>query len=114
MTNILKIAALAALVTIPFASTADAQGVAYMRKDTQEIRVFTNDGKLFCRRVADGFEMCHGMAEQANGAWKGKGMRHPDMPGFMKFNGTVVFGEAGLSIQGCAVGICQSENWTKQ
>ena len=85
-----------------------------MRKGTQEIRVFTNEGRLFCRRASDGFEMCHGMTEQADGSWTGKGMRHPDMPGFMKFNGTVVFGAAGLNIRGCAVGICQAEDWAKQ
>jgi hypothetical protein len=41
-------------------------------------------------------------------------MKHPDMPGFMTFNGTVTFGSNGLKIRGCAVGVCQSEIWTNK
>ena len=114
MNKSLKITALAALLATPIATTASAQGIMYLRDGTQEVRVFTNSGSLFCRRVSDGFEMCHGMKEQADGSWTGKGMRHPDMPRFMKFNGTVVIGDSGLNIKGCALGICQAEDWTKQ
>ncbi len=110
----LKIAALAAIVSVPIAGTSAAQVIAYMRDGIQEVNVFTNQGRLFCRRVSDGFEMCHEMTEQADGSCKGKGMRHPDMPRFMKFNGTVVFGDTGLNTQGCALGICQAEDWSKK
>jgi hypothetical protein len=33
------------------------------------------------------------------------------MPGFMRFNGTVTFTETGLNIRGCALGICDAEDW---
>ncbi len=86
----------------------------YLRKGTQEIRVFTSKGKLYCRRTSDNFELCYGMEKQADGSWKGKHMRHPDMPKFMIFNGTVIIGSNDkLSIKGCAVGnsLCDSEIW---
>lgn len=105
---------IAAIMASSFAQSVSAQGITYLRKGSQEIQVFTNNGRLFCRRTSDGFEMCHGMTEQADGSWKGKGMRHPDMPKFMKFNGTVVFSETGLNIKGCALGICDDEDWTKK
>jgi len=100
-----------------FAATAAAVNKTYMRKGNQEVRVFTSDGKLFCRRVADNFEMCHGMAKTAVGTYQGDKMKHPDMPSFMTFDGTVVIGgNKKLSIEGCMVGgaICQKEIWDEQ
>ena len=98
--------ALAALTTTASAET-------YMREGTQEVEVRQEAGLLYCTRVEDGYEMCNGMAEQADGTWKGKKMKHPDMPGFMRFNGTVTFYADGLTIKGCALGICDSETWKK-
>lgn len=88
----------------------------YLRKGDQPISVFSQSGKLYCRRVSDGFEMCNGMEKQADGTWQGKKMKHPDMPGFMTFNGTVVIGSnAKMSIKGCAMGqsLCDEEIWDK-
>lgn len=98
------------------AASAGAADVnkTYMRKGDQEVRVFTVDGKLYCRRVSDEFEMCYGMEETAAGTYKGAHMKHPDMPSMMTFDGTVVIGSnAKLSIEGCMVGgaICDKEFW---
>ena len=86
----------------------------YLRKEKDTINVFIKDGKLFCNRAEDKFEMCHGMAQEGED-WKGKKMKHPDMPGFMTFNGTVSFTDTTLTIKGCAVGnsMCDTEVWTK-
>ena len=58
--------------------------------------------------------MCHGMVQEG-ADWKGKAMKHPDMPGFMTFNGTVTITDTNLTIKGCAVGnsMCDTEVWTK-
>jgi uncharacterized protein (DUF2147 family) len=104
---------------LTLATTAGAADVnkTYMRKGDQEIRVFTSDGKLYCRRTSDNFEMCYGMEEAGNGTWKGANMKHPDMPKFMTFDGTVVVGSnKKLSIKGCMVGgsVCDEEIWDEQ
>ena len=44
-------------------------------------------------------------------------MKHPDMPGFMTFNGTVTTTAKGLKVQGCAVGQSMRfppEAWTRK
>lgn len=101
--------ALLALAAVP--ATADT----YMRKGDQAIDVAVKGGKLFCTRASDGFEMCNGMSKSGN-AWTGGGMKHPDMPGFMSFNGTVTMTASSLTIKGCAVGqsMCDSETWKKK
>ncbi len=114
MKNFTKLAAIAAVATMTIATTAQAATIEYMRKGDQVIAVSNDSGTLMCTRVSDGFEMCNGMEKQANGAWTGDNMRHPDMPKFMKFNGTVTFTTDGLKIKGCAVGVCQSEDWAKR
>ena len=86
----------------------------YLRKGSQEIEVVDRGGKLYCTRVSDGYEMCNGMARAGDNTYKGRTMKHPDMPRFMTFNGTVVIGASSLKIKGCAVGICDSETWTKK
>jgi uncharacterized protein (DUF2147 family) len=42
-------------------------------------------------------------------------MKHPSMPGFMTFNGSVSVSASSLSIKGCAVGqsMCDAETWTR-
>lgn len=88
----------------------------YIRKGDQVITLHTEDGLLYCTRASDGFELCHGMAEQPDSTWKGKKMKHPDMPRFMTFNGTVTFGSDKVKLKGCAAGnsLCQSEAWPQQ
>jgi len=106
--------ALAAATVFSTAGATVASAETYIREGNQEIEVADKGGKLFCTRKSDGYEMCNGMTKQADGSWQGRGMKHPDMPGFMKFRGTVIFSSSGLSIKGCAVGICDSESWTKK
>ncbi|MDP7185408.1 MAG: hypothetical protein QGI08_06770 [Paracoccaceae bacterium] len=110
----LKSIGLLTAAAMMFVSAASAE--IYIRphkKGDQEIDVTIQDGTLWCTRVSDGFEMCNGMVEGEDFRWRGKNMRHPDMPKWMKFNGTVSFLEGGLNIRGCAVGFCDGEDWTK-
>ena len=113
--NTIAIALILGVSTIVTAASAAEIGT-YTRKGSQSILVHVEDSRLYCTRVSDGFELCHGMTEQEDGSWKGKKMRHPDMPRFMKFNGTVTFAGAEMSIKGCAFGnsMCDSETWPKQ
>ncbi len=97
----------------PLAGAAGAQEGTYLRKGKELIELRVQDGRLFCTRQSDGFEMCHGMIRGEDGSWRGRQMRHPAMK-FMKFNGTVTFTGDGLKIQGCALGICRAETWVKQ
>ena len=97
-------------------SAAAAEAETYIRpgkEGPQEINVVIQNGQLFCTRVSDGFEMCNGMTENEDHTWTGPNMRHPDMPEFMKFRGTVYFTVDGLTIKGCALVFCDSESWTK-
>lgn len=115
MKKITKLGITLAFGAAVLGSTVANAAEIYLRKGTQEIVVFQNDGKLYCRRTSDDFELCHGMTQQGD-VWKGKKMKHPDMPKFMTFNGTVTFGDNELSIKGCAMGnaLCDSEIWTKK
>ena len=103
---------LTAGIALAFATVAGAD--AYIREGTQEINVVDKGGRLYCTRASDGYEMCNGMTKQSDGSWKGKKMKHPDMPKWMSFNGTVIFTASGLSTKGCAVGMCDSESWKKK
>ncbi len=109
----LKLVAVGVVALSTLSTAAMAQEGQYLRKGKEAIVLSVGDGKLYCTRVADGFEMCNGMTESSDGTWRGKNMRHPAMPKFMKFNGTVTFTDSGLNIKGCALGICKAENWTK-
>lgn len=101
--------------TLGTSVSADVLGT-YMRKGDQVITLHTEGGLLYCTRGSDGFELCHGMALQADGTYQGEDMKHPDMPRFMTFNGTVTFGTGMVSLKGCAAGksLCQSEDWPAQ
>lgn len=113
MTNLTKIGAALALGVTMLGSAAFSQATEYLRKGDQVIVVFQHEGKLYCRRTADDFELCHGMEPQADGSWAGPNMKHPDMPKFMTFVGTVITNDTGLSIEGCVLGgICDAEEWT--
>ena len=80
----------------------------------QTIVVQVIDGKLYCTRESDGFEMCHGLELSDDARWRGRTMKHPDMPGFMTFNGTASFSETQMNLRGCAMGMCDAETWDKQ
>lgn len=107
--SVLTAAGLSLALSAPVFAMGD-----YLRKEKDTINVFVKDGKLYCNRAEDKFEMCHGMVQEGD-EWKGKKMKHPDMPGFMTFNGTVTISETSLTIKGCAVGnsMCDTEVWTK-
>ena len=110
--NAMTLGAIAAVIGT--LSVSAVQADTYIREGSQEINVVDKGGKLFCTRAKDGYEMCNGMTKRSDGSWKGKKMKHPDMPRWMSFNGTVVFSDAGLSIKGCAVGMCDKEKWAKK
>lgn len=104
------------LAAAPAFAVEDVEG-AWKRPNGDLVALSVTDGKLNCA-IAEGsepgFEMCHGMTRQGD-AWTGSAMKHPDMPGLMSFNGTVVvFGEE-LKIKGCAMGeaFCDAETWTR-
>jgi uncharacterized protein (DUF2147 family) len=95
---------------------ADPSG-RWKRPNGDIVQVSSGGGRLNCRILEGGkpgFEMCNGMAGGGN-SWKGAGMKHPDMPGFMTFNGTVSVSGNTLSIKGCAIGetMCDSEIWSR-
>lgn len=106
---------LAAAIATP-ALARDPSGT-YKRPNGDIVKVWVADKQLYCR-ITEGkkpnFEMCHGMAPQGED-WFGKKMKHPGMPGFMTFNGTVTSDAKTLKIKGCAMGkaMCDSETWTK-
>lgn len=114
----MKVHAVSASLTVlaVLAATAGtASADTYMRKGNQAITVAVKGGKLYCTRASDGFEMCNGMAKNGSG-YAGNAMKHPDMPGFMTFNGSVAMAGNSLTIKGCAIGqsMCDSETWTKK
>jgi uncharacterized protein (DUF2147 family) len=89
---------------------------AYARPNGTTAKVWTCGGKLCAKVVEKNFDMfLSGITPAGEGKWKGD-MKHPDMPGFMTFNGTVSQTAKGLNVQGCAVGqsMCDSEDWTRK
>lgn len=88
----------------------------WTRKNGDTVEITLQGNELFCT-ITDGkktgFEMCHGMTLREDGTWKGKKMKHPGMPGFMTFNGTVTVDGDSLSIKGCALKVCDAETWNR-
>lgn len=103
-------------LSVAAAHAAGPEGL-WERKNGDTVQVSIKGGKLYCT-ITDGskpgFEMCHGM-DGAGNSWSGKKMKHPSMPGFMKFNGTVSVSGNSFKIKGCAIGqaMCDSETWTR-
>lgn len=100
----------------PALAPNDPSGL-YTRKNGDTVQLFLAEGKLYCRLISGAlvnFEMCHGMTF-ADGAWSGGGMKHPEMPGFMTFNGTIVGGARSVDVTGCVIGksICDGEVWMR-
>lgn len=99
---------------------AGPEGMWIRQKNGNQVQVEFRDGAMYCTiinrtkksgKAKKDFEMCHGMTA-VEGAWKGKKMKHPEMPGFMTFKGTVTVDGDVLKIKGCA-GICDSEKWDR-
>jgi uncharacterized protein (DUF2147 family) len=113
-----------ALACLGAASPASAQTMAdilgnYTRPNGDSVLVADCNG-LLCGHLTSGnktgMEMLHGMESATPGEWRGNRMKHPSMPGFMTFNGTVTVVEGNLSVRGCAIGeaFCDAEIWTRQ
>lgn len=106
------------LGTALFASSVSAEIIGvYLRNGEEFILVrTTDDGLMYCTRVGDGYEMCDGIAQQPDGSWTGTQMKHPDMPTFMSFTGTVIFNDTEMLLEGCTTGNtqCEAEVWPKQ
>jgi uncharacterized protein (DUF2147 family) len=102
-----------------WSGSAGADPTGDWKRPNGEIAEFYKcEEKLCCKIVegaSPGFEMCHGMTQTGPDEWQGQGMKHPEMPGFMTFNGTVKLDGPTLNIKGCAIGqaFCASEEWTK-
>lgn len=113
-----RIAVVALLGAIASGGTAQADPSGmWKRPNGDMVQVTAGSGKLMCKITKgdkSGFEMCNGMGGGGS-TWHGSTMKHPDMPGFMSFNGTVAVAGNTLSIKGCAVGqsMCDSETWTR-
>lgn len=97
------------------ASTAEIIGT-YLRAEGDPVLAHIESGLLFCTRVSDGYEICNGMAQQESGAWSGEKLKNPDMPGFMKFAGSIVFTDTQMELEGCTMGgsVCKSQIWPAQ
>lgn len=111
------IASIFALAITGFAFAGSETG-NWKRKNGDTVAVSVKDGGLYCKITTGskvGFEMCHGMKNAGGDTWKGKTMKHPSMPGFMTFNGTVNVNGDKLEIKGCAIGngMCDKETWTR-
>lgn len=102
------------LATLAF--PAGAETTQWLRKGDQVITVSDAGGRLMCTRASDGFEMCNGMTKTGTGTWGGPNMKHPDMPKFMTFKGTVIMNSSNLRIEGCVLGgaVCDSEVWARK
>ena len=116
--NKVTITAALGLVAALTATSASAQMVGKYTRHAddgpQTIVVQVIDGALFCTRESDDFEMCNGLVLSDDARWRGRTMKHPDMPSFMTFNGTASFSETQLNLRGCAMGVCDAETWDKQ
>lgn len=110
-----------ALGAAAFALPASAQEAAgkWNRPKGGTVQVSVSGGKLYGKIIDGklaGFEMFNGMSKAGANSWQGGGMKHPDMPGFMTFNGTVTVNGASMTVKGCAIGqsMCDSETWSRR
>ena len=101
-------------------SSANAAGILgkWKRPNGTIADVYMCGAKLCGKIIAGqptGFEMFHGMTMVSQMQWQGSQMKHPSMPSFMTFNGTVRLSGDILKVKGCAVGqsMCDEETWTR-
>jgi len=110
-------AALAMLASLGFTSAASAEGAygEWLRPDGTIAMTSECDGGL-CGEIISGEQtgmvMFQSIKSSGDNEWKGD-MKHPDMPAFMTFNGTITHGDGELMVEGCAVGgsMCDAETW---
>ena len=115
MRVVFSVAAATAFALVTLAPQPASATGTYLRKGTQKVNVYISGGKLYCKRVSDGFEMCNGMRKKGPNKWRGNKMHHPDY-NFMNWNGTVKISGKSLWIQGCvgSTFLCASETWKKK
>lgn len=116
---ILATAFVAALIGMAQPAGAAEPNGTWVRPNGEVAQISQRGGHLYCKIVtgkSPGFEMCNGMAKTGEDTWQGSAMKHPEMPGFMTFNGTVTVQAASLSIKGCAIGqmMCDAETWKRK
>ena len=111
-------AVMLSLATVGFAaSTAIASPAGNWKRPNGSIAKVWSCGGGLCGKVVEGkgagTVMFNGI-KKSGAVWKGN-MKHPDMPGFMTFNGTVSGGGKTLNVKGCALGqsMCDAETWTR-
>ncbi|VAV88871.1 hypothetical protein MNBD_ALPHA04-1169 [hydrothermal vent metagenome] len=109
--------AIGAIALLASPAIAASPAGTYERENGDTVEVSVNDDRLYCKITAGkkpNFEMCHGMT-QSGEKWTGKKMKHPGMPKFMTFNGTVTYDATSLKIKGCAMGkmMCDKETWKR-
>lgn len=109
-------AALAFSITAAFSVPAFAGPYGqWKRPNGTTAKVYNCGGKLCGKVVQTNFEMFHGMSKTGTTKWQGSKMKHPDMPGFMTFNGTVTLSGNKMTVKGCAIGsvFCDAETWVR-
>jgi len=115
----LPLVAAASFAVVALAAPAQAASPwgKWKRPNGSIAKVWQCNGGM-CGVIAEGkrkgFVMFKGIKKKGNG-WKGD-MKHPSMPGFMTFNGTVTMvGKDKLKVQGCAIGnsMCDAETWVR-
>lgn len=111
----IKLTTFALLIATATSAQAELMGT-YVRDDGEPMSLHTEDGLLYCTQISNGYEMCNGMEQQADGTWQGDKLKNPDMPRFMKFSGTITFGEGEVNLEGCTMGgsMCKSKVWPAQ
>lgn len=118
MNRLTMTALAAALLALAFNQAVAEPDGLWKRPNGEIAETYSCNAKLCCKiskGASPGFEMCNGMSKTDDNNWQGSSMKHPEMPGFMTFNGTVTLTGATLTIKGCAIGqsMCDSENWVK-
>lgn len=112
------VAALGFAMTLGSVLPAAADAYGNWKRPNGDTAAVSNCGGKLCGKITagkkPGFVMFNGIASSGANAWKGD-MKHPDMPGFMTFNGTVTLKGDKLVVKGCAVGqsMCDAETWTR-
>ena len=98
-------------------AASDVAGNWQRPKGGGTAKVTLNGDKMSAKLISGkqaGFVMFKNIKSAGPNTWKGN-MKHPSMPGFMTFNGTVQFKGGKLHVKGCAIGgsFCDSEVWTR-
>jgi len=85
----------------------------YLRNESEPVRVFTENGLLYCTRVEDNFEICNGMASTGENTWQGDRLKNPNGPRWMSARGTITISESYMALEGCMMGgaVCKSMTW---